>query len=126
MGYRSDVRIITSKKGFEELTNFVKKYLGEIDCKYNLLDNLQINEDRGDQIYFGWDYVKWYEGCEGYEDITAIENGLDHLSTKGYGYRFARIGEEYTDYEERCDDGDDEDWLDWIYVTRKFDDEGGE
>ena len=29
MGYRSDIRIITSKDGYEELKEFVKKYLGE-------------------------------------------------------------------------------------------------
>ena len=125
MGYRSDVRIITSKKGFEELTKYVKKYLGE-GYKYNLLDELQINEDRGDQIYFGWDYLKWYENIEGYENITAILKGLYHLAEEGYGYRFARLGENYDDYEELNEDGDDEDWLDWIYVTRKFDDEGDE
>ena len=122
MGYRSDVRIITSKKGFEELTGFVKKYLGE-GYKYNLLDSLEINEDRGDQIYFGWNYLKWYDGFAGYENVTAIEEGLEHLAESGYGYRFARLGENYDDYEELNDDGDNEDWLDWIYVTRKFDDE---
>ena len=27
MGYRSDVRIVTSKKGFKELTKFVNDYM---------------------------------------------------------------------------------------------------
>ena len=120
MGYRSDVRIITSKKGFEELKSFVNKYLGERDCNYNLLNSLEIENNKGDQIYFGWDYIKWYDGFDGYEDVTAIVEGLDYINEKGYGYRFARLGEDYDDYEEKYDDGDNEDWLDWINVIRKF------
>ena len=29
MGYRSDIRIVTTKDGFEKLKEFVKKYLEE-------------------------------------------------------------------------------------------------
>ena len=29
MSYRSDVRIVTSRKGFKELNKYVKKYLKE-------------------------------------------------------------------------------------------------
>ena len=41
MGYRSDIRIVTTKDGFEKLKEFVKKYLEEkkLDIKeYNLLE----------------------------------------------------------------------------------------
>ena len=38
MGYRSDVRIVTSKKGFEKLKEYVEKYLKEPSAKYNLLE----------------------------------------------------------------------------------------
>lgn len=127
MGYRSDIRIITSKKGFEELTKYVKKYLGDIEWEHeNLLDHLDVTQSGENEIYFGWDYVKWYENCGGYEDVTAIMKGLDYISESGYGYRYARLGEEYDDYEEKYDDGNNEDWLDWIRVTRKFDDGGDE
>ena len=35
MGYRSDVRIVTSKKGFKVLDDYVKKYLREHDKNRN-------------------------------------------------------------------------------------------
>ena len=34
MGYRSDVRIITSKKGFKELRKFTDNYLKEKNWEY--------------------------------------------------------------------------------------------
>jgi len=122
MGYRSDVRVITSKKGFKELTNFTRKFLKERNFKYNLLDRLDVKIEGEQEIYFGWNYLKWYDGFEGYEDVTAIVKGLDHINEEGYGYRFSRLGEDYDDYEERYDDGNNEDWLDWISINREFDD----
>lgn len=42
MGYRSDVRIMTTKKGFKELNEYVKDYLSKLNHdEYNLLDNLE-------------------------------------------------------------------------------------
>ena len=37
MGYRSDIRIITSKDGFEILKEFIKGYLKDNKEDYNLL-----------------------------------------------------------------------------------------
>ena len=45
MGYRSDIRIITSEKGFEELKKFVTKYLKEHNEDYNLLENCDIKQE---------------------------------------------------------------------------------
>ena len=99
MGYRSDIRIITSEKGFEELKKFVTKYLKEHNEDYNLLENCDIKQEGKKQCYFGWNYVKWYEND--YEDVDAIMEGLQHLSDKEYSYRYMRIGEEYDDVEEQ-------------------------
>lgn len=38
MGYRSDVRIITSKKGFDELKKITDKILKDKNIKYGNLD----------------------------------------------------------------------------------------
>lgn len=57
MGYRSDIRIVTTKDGFEKLKEFVKKYLEEkkLDIKeYNLLEELDTKADGKEQCYFGW------------------------------------------------------------------------
>ena len=46
MGYRSDVRIMTTKKGFNELRKFTDKYLKDKNFTYgNLLEDLEINEE---------------------------------------------------------------------------------
>lgn len=61
MGYRSDIRIVTTKDGFEKLKEFVKKYLEEkkLDIKeYNLLEELDTKADGKEQCYFGWNGPK--------------------------------------------------------------------
>ena len=43
MGYRSDVRILTTKKGFKELKKFTDNYLKEKNYTYgNLLDDCKM------------------------------------------------------------------------------------
>ena len=126
MGYRSDVRIMTTKKGYNELKKYTDKYLQ--DKKYtsgNLLDNTDINEETKYAKYIGWDSIKWYDGFEGYEDVDAIMNGLDHLEENNYSYRYARIGESYDDYDEKYFESDIEDEQDLEYpsMTRYFEDD---
>lgn len=122
MGYRSDVRIITTKKGFDELNNYVKKYLKEKgDYDYNLLDNLKFKAENDYAVYFGWNYLKWYEG---YDSVDAIVDGLNHLKENNMSYRFARLGESYDDYEEESFESDleEEQDLDYPSMLREFDD----
>lgn len=118
MGYRSDVRIITSKDGFEELSKFVEEYLKDKD-DYNLLKNLEVDV-KNKQCYIGWNFVKWYDG---YDDVDAIMKGLEHLGENEYSYRFMRIGESYDDIEEMYCDGRNEDInLEYPSMIREFDD----
>lgn len=122
MGYRSDVRIITTKKGFDELNNYVKKYLKEKgDYDYNLLNNLKFKAENDYAVYFGWNYLKWYEG---YDSVDAIVDGLNHLKENNMSYRFARLGESYDDYEEESFESDleEEQDLDYPSMLREFDD----
>ena len=126
MGYRSDVRIMTTKKGFKELKKFTDDYLKGKNFTYgNLLDDLQINEETKYAKYFGWDSIKWYDGCEGFEDVDAIMEGLSHLADKDFSYRYARIGESYDDYEELSHESDIEEEQDLEYpsMTRYFEDD---
>lgn len=122
MGYRSDVRIITSKKGFNELNKYVKDYLSKLDHdEYNLLDNLKFKAENDYSVYFGWNWVKWYSS---YESVDAIESGLQHLKDKDMSFRFARIGESYDDYEEDSyeSENEEEQDLDYPSMLREFDD----
>ena len=122
MGYRSDVRIITSKKGFNELNKYVKDYLSKLDHdEYNLLDNLKFKAENDYSVYFGWNWVKWYSS---YESVDAVESGLQHLKDKDMSFRFARIGESYDDYEEDSyeSENEEEQDLDYPSMIREFDD----
>lgn len=43
MAYVSDVRILTTENGYNELRKFVDSYLTDEDKKYNLLYNADVN-----------------------------------------------------------------------------------
>lgn len=126
MGYRSDVRIITSKKGFKELRKFTDSYLKEKNWKYgNLLDDCEVISENKWSKYIGWDSIKWYDYVDGFEDVSAIMEGLKYLEEKDMSYRYARIGESYDDYEEFSYESDNEEEQDFEYpsMTRYFDDD---
>src|SRR5574344_1352952 len=123
MGYRSDVRIITSKKGFDKLKKYVEKDLSketDSDKKYNLLENLDLDYKNSYSRYFGWNNIKW-----DFYNSDVVMNGLDYLEENDYSYKYSRIGESLDDCEEYCSDSfeDGEDYLESPYLERYFDDE---
>ena len=127
MGYRSQVRVITSKKGYDELSQYVTQAAREFetpDYDYNLIkiaDAIKSNDDQS-QVMLCWDSVKWYEGY--YKDVDIIMGGLKMLKDKGYSYTFSRIGEDYDDIEEIHNEGTIENEVDWAWIDRYFDDGG--
>lgn len=126
MGYRSDVRIVTSKKGYKVLDDYVKKYLRDHDKNrnWNLMKRPNIKKETPYTTYIGWDCLKWYEFSD-YEDVNAIMTGLDYLKENGYSYRYSRLGENYDDYDEQYYESDNEDEQDLVYpsIIRAFDDD---
>lgn len=123
MGYRSDVRIITSKKGFEELNKYVKNYLSKTtESNYNLMDDLKFKVENKYSCYFGWNWVKWYENS--YPSVDAVMSGLEHLREKDLSFRYSRIGENYDDYETDYHESEKEEEQDFEYpsMLREFDD----
>lgn len=125
MSYRSDVRIITSKKGFNELKKFTDNYLKDKNWKYgNLLDECMMIYENDNSKYFGWDSIKWYDFSDDYEDVIAIMKGLKHLEKQELSYRYANMGEELDDYEESYYESEKEEEQDLEYpcLLRQFDD----
>lgn len=121
MGYRSDVRIRTTKEGLEIMEKFVEKYIKENvneenleGYDYNLL-NLAIKTEMSGIITLDWNYMKWYDR---YKDVDAIMKSLDELSNKDIDYQYVRIGEEVDDVEERWNINNDS--FDSFYVSRNF------
>jgi len=123
LGYRSDVRIIVSKNGYKELEKFVDKFLKEKNEDYNLLKETDIFKQSKYTTYLGWNSVKWYEYS--YNDVDSIMQGLHYLKEKGMSYRYARIGENYDDYDEHYYESENEDEQDLEYpsMLREFEDE---
>lgn len=123
MGYRSDVRIVVTKEGYKKLEEFVENYLKgiEIAKQYNLLNHKDIEKVTEEYHYLGWNYIKWYEGD--YEDVNSIVKGLDYLAENDFSFRFARIGEQYDDIEERNFDSEKEGYLEYPSILREFDDD---
>lgn len=122
MAYRSDVRIVVSKKGYQELSLYVNKYLKEHhgEIYENLLNKCTIK--KGKYFYYlKWNSIKFYEWNN---EIQAIYEGLEHLKTSDYSYRIAVLGENLDDYSERYFESSKEREQDLPYpsLIRKFDD----
>ena len=139
MGYRSDIRIIVSKNGYKKLKKYVEEHIEKYKIKeiksdsiaasfnydYDLLNRLDVSKASadGNQIYIGWNDLKWYDG---YEEVDAIMDSLAKLEENGYGYRYSRIGESLDDIEECEADNTEKDgvkYLDYPCISRYFEDE---
>lgn len=120
MGYRSDVRIRTTKEGYEVMKKFVENYIKEKKLRgtdWNLLEHAEITEAE-DSITLDWSDLKWYEGINGYEDVDAIMNSLYELDKRDIDYQYMRIGEEDDDIEEKWSINNGS--FDSFYVSRNF------
>lgn len=113
MGYRSDVRVITTVKGYEEIRGKID------DSKYGYLLNkavFSVIKKTEKQVYFGWTYIKWYSS---YADVKFVEELLEQLKEP---YRFGRLGEEGGDFETWSNDKAEEVGLPEIYEMHEIDD----
>lgn len=127
MSYRSDVRIIVSKKGYKHLEQYVNDYLKKKGCnidEYNLLNDCTLKEHSDKGSYIGWNCIKWYDQSN-YPEIDSIMEGLTDLKEKGYSFRYAKIGESYDDYEEEyyTNENDLEEDLEFPSLCREFEDD---
>ena len=122
MGYRSDVRIITSKKGFNKLKEYVTNTIANSPNPqmYNLMENLDLEFENSNSKFFGWNNVKWY-----YEDVDIVMDGLHKLKDEDMSYRYSRLGESYDDYEEEYYESELEEEQDFEFpcLERYFDDD---
>ncbi|WP_165047562.1 MULTISPECIES: hypothetical protein [unclassified Adlercreutzia] len=99
MGYRSEVKIATTRKGYDQMCEYVDALSDGLDtfplmgscCKPDFF------EERDGCVVFGWDYIKWYEGL--LADVSNVVDALSEIDECGLPYEFCRIGESWDDIE---------------------------
>lgn len=103
MGYRSDVKLITTKEGWERIDKAVRKAENitqeDIDAgKYWLTDeNCWGIICDGHYIIAEWEDIKWYDW--GGNDVSTFMKELSKLDDDDIPYEFMRVGEDYEDVE---------------------------
>ena len=122
MAYRSDVRIVTTKDGFKKLKEFCNEYINKIDRDdYNLINNLNVKEEKDNLVYFGWNEIKWPDYTDG-SYVDAVVKGLYYLEDINISYIYCRLGENYDDYDERQYHADTDEYLTFPSIIREFND----
>lgn len=116
MGYCSDVRIVMKKKDYPKFNKYVEDYIAEKQAQYNLMKHIDVKEEGTETIYIGWYYMKWYAM---YPEVQAVHNALNKFREEGLSFVFARMGDNYDDYEEDYNNND----LPFPQITRYFDDD---
>lgn len=105
MGYRSEVRIATTKEGYDLMCDFVDAHTKEGEAQLIGRDvKPEIFEKHGGDVAFGWKCIKWYE--EECVDVKNIVDALDALGCDEVPYRLVRVGEDWDDIEVEGSDVD--------------------
>ena len=102
MGYRSEVKIATTREGYDRMCRHVDER-SERGKSYPLISTKRkpaFVDERDGTVVFGWDNIKWYEGL--LADVDNIMSALSELGETGIPYEFCRVGEDYDDVEFRC------------------------
>lgn len=115
MGYRSNVRIVVSKEGYEFLKKYVAEESKENEC-VDLLDFATIKPYEINDVSITWNYIKWHI-C--FTEVSIVETGLGYMEKENLSYGFCRIGEDETDIERYSFEGKDKINC-YIDVTRDF------
>ena len=107
MGYRSEVRIATTREGYERICRRVDE-LGKGSNVYPLIGTMvkpDFFDELGDSVAFGWDHVKWYDGD--YEDVTNVSKALAEIEADRLPVEFCRVGDSWDDIQFECHNDND-------------------
>ena len=108
MGYRSDVRIATTRDGYDLMCDRIDFISSGLNSLPLMGSNRRPGffKEEGGCVVFGWDGIDWCVGL--FCDVTNVEEALGELDEQGIPYEFCRIGEGWDDVEFRTN-GDNED-----------------
>lgn len=111
MGYYSQVKVITTKKGWKELEQAVEKTGVETDLMKCFV---VITRGENEYVVGDWSDIKWYDWSD-----PAIGAFMDALRATHEPYRFMRVGEEYGDVE-REEKNTEESVLPYLYLEQSI------
>ena len=117
MGYRSEVKIATTREGYDQMCERVDT-LSEGLGTSPLMGSCRkpdFFEESDGCVVFGWDYIKWYEGL--LADVSNVADALSEIDELWYPFEFCRIGESWDDIEFRASCNNDELALKWVLVN---------
>jgi len=116
MGYRSDIRVMFKKAGYEKFKELYNK-----SDEFKLEKQVDEVIKKNNNVLLKINDVKWYDT---YEEVEHFNEKLEEITEFGFSYRFVRIGEDNRDIEElehiannECND------LPYISIVTQFEDD---
>lgn len=105
MGYRSDVKLVMTKKAYDGMVAMAENEFGLNSYEYDFIAN---NEDKkiakdNDIVILSWNDVKWYND---FAEVQFIQEYLNVMYDANESYNFIRLGEEIDDIEKEGCYGD--------------------
>lgn len=97
MGYRSDVKLITTKEGWERLQEVERVSLPPDSAPYTDDENMCLLMNQ--YVLLELESVKWNDTFD--SQVQAIMATLDSFDQQGIPYQFMRLGEDWEDVEYR-------------------------
>ena len=97
MGYKSKVRIATTRMGYDRVCDYVDGHT--IEGWPSLLGRErepECFEEHGNCVAFGWNDIKWDDS---FPDVRNVMDALDALGCEDIPYRLVRVGEDWDDVE---------------------------
>lgn len=88
MGYRSEVKIATTREGYDALLEIMDLKNESVSVEYPLIGSgvkPGYFEEEGGAVVFGWDAVKWYDGL--FREVDDVVEALAEIAAKGHPLR---------------------------------------
>ena len=121
MGYKIDVRLITTLKGFREIKKFAELKLSENEENAEVLKEPDIEQKYKDIIKLGWNDMRGNE-------VELLQECMLEFMEKDITYRAMYLGENIEDIEENSytSPRDNKKFIPYPSITREFDEEEDE
>lgn len=110
MGYYSNVKLITTKEGWQRIQQAVKQATPD-DWRYTANDECTVPVCDGKYVLVEHEDIKWYENQ--FPEVDAFMRELKRFDAEHIPYQFMRIGEDESDNEYR---------FEWDWKSDKYDD----